>query len=89
MSASIVKFKDNNKFNSDDILNKLLEIVRELDMPLKSQASKVLLRYFKNMDFNRKLYEDLQDDYSLAVILDGYSKRLNNIYKEMENTWQT
>jgi ATP-dependent DNA helicase RecQ len=89
MSASIVKFKDNNKFNSDDILNKLLEIVRELDAPLKSQVSKVLLRYFKNIDFNRRLYEDLQDDYSLAVILDGYSKRLKNIYKGMESTWQT
>jgi ATP-dependent DNA helicase RecQ len=87
-SSSISKIKSNEEFDQNDVLDRLMSIVRLLDEQKKAKISKVLLRYFETLDFKFKLYDELEDDYSLAVILDGYTKRLNNLHLQMENVWQ-
>lgn len=88
LSSSISKIKNNSEFDKDEVLAHLIGLVQQFDKKKKAKISKILFRHFDSLDFKINLYDQFEDDYSLAVILDGYTKRLKNLHLEMEDAWQ-
>lgn len=86
--SAISKIKNNSEFDQAEVLAHLIGLVQQFDKKKKAKISKILLRHFDSLDFKINLYDQLEDDYSLAVILDGYTKRLKNLHLEMEDAWQ-
>jgi ATP-dependent DNA helicase RecQ len=87
MEASLAKVRNYEEELQNEILENILRIGKEMDDPQRKTLSKALLVNF-DTSLAGTLYEELNDDYSLAVILDSYSHKIKNICGDMENKWR-
>ena len=77
MVSAIQHVCNSEEYNSYAVLGKLLEVGSKLKVSARQELSSVLLEYFG--DNVEEIYEALNDDASLAVILDNAAKRLMEI----------